>query len=93
MLAKSDTFRETQGLGECSLTEDALGGWTDPDPEKVQPLGSDVDSEVEETRVVGVGTQGQMLGVTKLDVSRCVPLQGIGMFSTVEVTGGAATVD
>lgn len=47
--------------------------------------------DVEEA--VGVGTQGQMLGVTKLDVSRWVPLQGIGMFWTVEVTGGADWVD
>jgi hypothetical protein len=39
--------------------------------------------------VVGLGTQGQILGVTKLDVSRCVPLKGIGALSIVAVTGGA----
>lgn len=57
-----------KGLGQCSLTEDALGGWTAPDPEYSQPLGSDVILEVVDE--VGVATQGQMLGVTKLEVSR-----------------------
>lgn len=68
-----------------------LGGWTDPDPEYSQPLGSDVILAVVDE--VGVATQGQMLGVSKLEVSRCVPDHGIGMFSTVAVTGGAGKVD
>lgn len=44
---------------------------------------------MEDDKVVGLGTQGQILGVTKLDVSRCVPLKGIGALSIVAVTGGA----
>lgn len=39
------------------------------------------------------GTQGQILGVTKLEVWRCVPLHGIGILATVEVMAGADSTE
>lgn len=77
--------------GECSLTEAALGGCTCPVPETVQPSGTDVMVATEEEKVLG--TQGQTLGISNVDVSRCVPLQGTGMLSTVAVTVGADSTD
>lgn len=65
-----------ENAGVCSLTEAALGGWTCPEPEETQPGGTDVDLTTAEESVVG--THGHTLGVTKLEVSRCVPLQGTG---------------
>ena len=65
------------GAGQCSLTE----------PPDSKPLGSEV--------AVGepVATQGQTLGVTKVEVSRWVPLQGTGALSTVAVISGADWVE
>lgn len=63
MLASSSAIPEHIRGG--SLTEAALGGWTCPVPEYVQPLGRDVLAVTE-----AEGTQGQTLGTSKVEVSR-----------------------
>ena len=57
--------------------KDAPGDWNCSEPDEVQPGGTEVDLAVEEG-VLPPPTQGQTLGVTKLEVSRCVPLHGTG---------------
>jgi hypothetical protein len=77
-----DTKEVLVGARQCSLTEPPPGGRICPELDS-QPLGRPVD--------VGepVATQGQTSGVTKLEVSRWVPLHGTGTLSTVAVIRGA----
>ena len=92
------SFRDT---GDDGLTDAALGGITFPEDVTVQPLGSpEIAVTAELTAVtklaVGVPTQGQTLGVTKVEVvSLCVPeSKGIGaLLDEEEVTEGAGPVD
>jgi hypothetical protein len=81
-----DTKEVLVGARQCSLTEPPPGAWIWPELDS-QPLGRPV--EVGEP----VATQGQTLGVTKLEVSRWVPLHGTGTLSTVAVISGADWVD
>lgn len=56
----------------CSLIDEVALGRTEPE---VKPGGTDVDLAVVEIIVLGV--HGHSFGVTKLEVSLCVPPQGM----------------
>jgi len=76
----------TRGARGCSLIELPPGGEMRSEADS-QPLGRPVEVEGR-----SVATQGQTFGVTKVEVSLCVPLQGIGMSEAVAVILGAAWV-
>lgn len=86
---KVSTEPDTTGW-ECSLTEAALGGCILPVLDIAQPSGREVSDGTAVAMVLG--TQGQTLGISKVEVSRCVPLQGTGI-ETVAVTLGADSTD
>lgn len=72
-----------KGKRGCSLIEPPPGGEMRPEADS-HPLGRPVEAEAE-----SVATQGQTLGVTKVEVSLCVPLQGMGIPEAVAVIVGA----
>lgn len=58
--------------------------WPEPDSQSYP---------VDEAKGEPVATQGQTFGVTQLEVSLWVPLQGTGTLSMVAVIAGADSVD
>lgn len=72
-----------KGTRDRSLIEPTSGGEVRPEADS-QPLGRPAEAEGE-----SVATQGQTSGVTQVEVSLCVPLQGMGMPEAVAVIVGA----
>jgi hypothetical protein len=84
----ADNFVERNKSEDYLLAETPPGGLLWPELDS-QSYWYPVDEAVGESEA----TQGQTFGVTQLEVSLCVPLQGTGALSAVEVIRGAVSVE